>query len=52
MNDDQTDKMIAVLADIFDKAAMTCGHKKEAAMLIRAALHKAGFVIVPKKART
>lgn len=52
MNDDQTDKMIAALADLFDKAATTCGHKKEAAMLIRAGLHKAGFAIVPKRVRS
>lgn len=50
MNDDQTDAMIAALANIFDKAATTCSHKKEAAMFIRAAMHKAGFVIVPKRA--
>ena len=49
MNDDQTDKMIAALADIFDKAATTCSHKKEAAMFIRLSLLKAGFTIVPKR---
>jgi hypothetical protein len=46
MNDDQTDKMLLALARAFDKAAMSCSVKEQAALYMRDALKRAGFKIV------
>jgi hypothetical protein len=47
-NDDQEQRLTAALADAFDLAATTCGHKVYAAKVIRRELRRAGFVIVSR----
>lgn len=49
MNDDQTDKLIKILGDAFDKAAIYCTHKEAAARVIYAAIAEGGFKIEPRK---
>ena len=49
MNDDQTAKMLKVLADAFDRAAVHCAHKDEAARFIVADLVASGFKIEPRR---
>ena len=45
MNIATEDKVIAILADAFDKAATTCSHKKLAARSILSQLNAAGYTI-------
>jgi hypothetical protein len=49
VNITQHDRMIAELAQIFDKVATTCTHATQAAHLIEQRLKEQGFAIVAKK---
>ena len=49
MNDAQTDKLLKVLANAFDRAATTCATKEHAALKLLAAAREAGFKIEPRK---
>lgn len=49
MNDSQRAVMIAELALLFDQAATSCSHAKQAALMIEQGLRRKGFAIVPKK---
>jgi hypothetical protein len=49
MNDAQKDKMVAALAQAFDKAATKCGTSWHAALFIESELRNAGFHIAMRK---
>jgi hypothetical protein len=51
MTDDQTARLLATLADAFERAATRCTHKTEAASYIRKAMRDAGFVFVATKSK-
>lgn len=51
MNDEQQAKLIAALADAFDRAACVCGHKVQAARFIKSEIETAGFKIEARKTK-
>jgi hypothetical protein len=51
MNDQQQANLYDVLGKAFDKAAVSCSHQRQAALLIVRELTAAGFKIEPAKTR-
>lgn len=49
MNDEQRFALLRTLAASFDRAAVNCGHKDQAARFILADLEAAGFKVQPRK---
>ena len=52
MNDEQKSRLLDTLASAFDRAALNCGHKAQAARFILADLEAAGFKVEMRKSRT